>query len=121
MARILVVDDDPDILTLVQIKLESCGHDVVTAPDGQAGLEAVAEHRPDLVLADWTMPRVTGTEMLARMRADPAMAAIPFILLSARAQHVDEPGIDGFVAKPFSLSDLVAGVDAALARGASAA
>lgn len=117
MARILVVDDDPDILTLVRIKLESSGHEVLTAPDGEAGLAAAAEHRPDLVVADWTMPRLTGIEMLARMRADPVMASIPFILLTARAQRVDEPGIDGFLAKPFSLVDLTAGVEAVLARG----
>jgi DNA-binding response OmpR family regulator len=120
VARILVVDDDPDILALVRIKLESCGHDVLTAPDGEAGLAATAE-QPDLVLADWTMPRLTGIEMLEQMRADPATAAIPFILLTARANEVHEPGIDGFLAKPFSLADLVAGVDAALARGRSGA
>ncbi len=121
VARILVVDDDPDILTLVQIKLQSCGHEVLTAPDGEAGLAAVAEHLPDLVVADWTMPRLTGIEMLGRMRAEPATQRIPFILLTARAQHVDEPGIDGFVAKPFSLTELASGVDAVLARGPSAA
>jgi DNA-binding response OmpR family regulator len=121
VARILVVDDDPDILSLVRIKLESCGHDVLTAPDGEAGLTATAEQQPDLVLADWTMPRLTGIEMLERMRADPATAGIPFMLLTARANEVDEPGIDGFLAKPFSLADLVAGVDAVLARGRSGA
>lgn len=121
MARILVVDDDPDILTLVRIKLEFCGHEVLTAPDGEAGLAAAAAHLPDLVVADWTMPRLTGIQMLARMRADRATASIPFILLTARAQQIDEPGIDGFLAKPFSLADLTAGVDAVLARGPSAA
>lgn len=121
MARILVVDDDPDILTLVRIKLEASGHEVLTAPDGEAGLAATTEHQPDLVLADWTMPRLTGIEMLARLRADPATASVPFILLTARAQEVDEPGIDGFVAKPFSLVDLAATVDAVLARGRSGA
>jgi DNA-binding response OmpR family regulator len=121
VARILVVDDDPDILALVRIKLESCGHAVLTAPDGEAGLAAAGEQQPDLVLADWTMPRLTGIEMLAHMRADPATAAIPFILLTARAHEVDEPGIDGFIAKPFGLADLVAGVDAVLARGRSQA
>ncbi len=121
VARILVVDDDPDILALVRIKLESCGHEVLTAPDGEAGLAAAREQQPDLVLADWTMPRLTGIEMLHAMRADPATASLPFILLTARAQVVDEAGIDGFIAKPFGLADLVAGVDAVLARGRSEA
>ena len=121
MALILVVDDDPAILTLVRIALESAGHEVVTAPDGEAGLTAVREARPDLVIADWTMPRLTGIEMLARMRADPATAKVPFMLLTARGQQADEPGIDGFLAKPFSLSELTASVDAALARTPPAA
>jgi len=121
VARILVVDDDPDILALVRIKLESCGHEVLTAPDGEAGLAAAAEQQPDLVLADWTMPRLTGIEMLHRMRAQTATASLPFILLTARAEVVDEPGIDGFIAKPFGLADLVAGVDEVLARGPSGA
>ena len=116
MARILVVDDDPDILALVRFKLEASGHEIVTATDGEAGLAAAREHVPDLVLADWTMPRLSGIEMLARMRADPAIAGIPFILLTARAHHADEPGIDGFIAKPFSLGDLTAGVEAVLAH-----
>jgi len=119
MARVLVVDDDPDIRDLVRFKLEAEGHELFTAADGEAGLAAAREHQPDLVLADWTMPRLTGIEMLARLRADPAIADIPFVLLTARAQHVDEPGIDGFIAKPFGLDDLTAGVDAALARGRS--
>jgi DNA-binding response OmpR family regulator len=117
VARILVVDDDPDILELLRIKLEFSGHEVLTAPDGEAGLRAATEHHPDLVLADWTMPRLTGVEMLTRMRADAAIANTPFVLLTARAQEVDEPGIDGFLAKPFSLADLTASVDRALARG----
>lgn len=121
MARVLVVDDDPDIRQLVCLKLELSGHELFTAPDGEAGLEAAREHRPDLVLADWTMPRLNGIEMLARLRADPLIADIPFILLTARAHEVDEPGIDGFIAKPFSLNDLMAGVDAVLARGRSGA
>lgn len=117
MARILVVDDDLDILELLRIKLEFSGHDVITAADGEAGLTAAVQHRPDLVLADWTMPRMSGIDMLAGMRADPAIAHTPFVLLTARAQEVDQPGIDGFLAKPFSLADLTASVDAALARG----
>ena len=117
VARILVVDDDLDILELLRIRLELSGHEVLTASDGEAGLKTALEHRPDLVVADWTMPRLTGIEMLARIRADPAIAGTPFILLTARAQEVDEPGIDGFLAKPFSLADLTASVEAALARG----
>ena len=116
VARILIVDDDPDILALVRFKLEASGHEVLTAADGEAGLSVARAQKPDLVLADWTMPRLTGVQMLAEMRADRDIAGIPFILLTARAQQVEEPGIDGFIAKPFSLSDLTASIDAVLAR-----
>ena len=117
MARVLVVDDDPDILALVRIRLEASGHELCMAPDGEAGLAEAGARQPDLVIADWTMPRLTGIELLRRLRADPATASIRFILLTARAQEVDEPGIDGFVAKPFSLAELTDTVDAVLARG----
>lgn len=116
MARVLVVDDDPDILTLVRFKLEASGHEVLGAPDGEAGLAVAREQRPDIVLADWTMPRMSGPQMLAGMRADPVTAAIPFVLLTARAHETDEPGIDGFIAKPFSLVELTACIEAVLAR-----
>lgn len=118
VARVLVVDDDPDIRELVRFKLEACGHAVLTAPDGESGLAAVREHRPDLVLADWMMPSFTGLELLARMRADPATAGIAFILLTARTHDISERGIDGFIGKPFSLTKLTECVDAVLARGA---
>jgi len=117
VARLLVVDDDPDIRELVRFTLQACGHELFTAPDGEAGLAAARRHLPDLVLADWMMPRLTGIEMLARMREDPATAGIAFILLTARADDVDESQIDGFIAKPFSLGDLTDQVDAILARG----
>jgi two-component system phosphate regulon response regulator PhoB len=118
VARLLVVDDDPDIRELVRLTLEASGHELFTAADGEAGLAAVREHQPDLVLADWMMPRLTGLEMLARMRADPATAGIAFILLTARADDVDDPRIDAFIAKPFSLTVLTDHVGAILARGA---
>jgi DNA-binding response OmpR family regulator len=118
VARVLVVDDDPDIRTLVRLRLEASGHETFTAADGEEGLAAVREHRPDLVLADWTMPRLSGVELLGRMRADPETAGIAFILLTARTHDVDAAGVDGFIAKPFSLRELTERVDAVLSRGA---
>lgn len=67
-----------------------------------------------LVVDDWTMPRLNGVEMLARIRADPVIAATRFILLTARAQKIDEPDVDGFVTTPFSLVELMRCVDAVL-------
>ncbi len=120
-ARVLIVDDDPDIRMLVELKLGACGYDVVCAGDGEEGLAAAREHAPDLVLADWTMPVLTGVEMCARMQADPELAQIPVVLLTARTTDADrrggvDAGAADFIAKPFSPRDLAARVDAILGR-----
>ncbi len=121
-ARVLIVDDDPDIRMLVELRLTASGYEVIGAGDGEAGLAAAREHAPDLVLADWTMPVLTGVEMCARMQADPQLARIPVVLLTARTTDADrrsgvEAGAIDFVAKPFSPRDLAARVDAILGRG----
>jgi two-component system response regulator MtrA len=122
-ARVLIVDDDPDIRALVTYRLTASGYDVICAGDGEDGLAAVRAHAPDLVLVDWMMPRLTGVEMCARMRADPAIAAIPVVLLTARADDVAarsgwDAGIDEYITKPFSPRELAARVEAILSRSA---
>jgi two-component system phosphate regulon response regulator PhoB len=106
-ARVLIVDDDPDIRALVMYRLTASGYDVICADDGETGLAAAREHAPDLVLVDWMMPRLTGVEMCSRLRADPAIARIPVVLLTARTDDVAmrggwEVGIDEYITKPFS-------------------
>jgi two-component system response regulator MtrA len=123
MARVLIVDDDPDIRALVTYRLSASGYEVISAGDGEAGLAAAREHVPDLVLADWMMPRLTGVEMCTRMRADPAIAGIPVILLTARADDVAtrtgwDAGIDEYITKPFSPRELAARVEEILSRKA---
>jgi DNA-binding response OmpR family regulator len=118
---ILVVDDDPVILRLLQVNFEMEGHTVLTAADGAEGLARIREARPDVVVADIMMPNVDGLELLARIRADDALAGLPVILLSAKAQsyEVDEglaAGADDYVTKPFDPLELVERVQAAVAR-----
>ena len=120
--RVLIVDDDPDIRALVTYRLTASGYDVIAADDGEAGLAAAREHVPDLVLVDWMMPRLTGVELCTRLRADPATAGIPVVLLTARTDDVAmrggwEAGIDEYIAKPFSPRELAARVDEILSRG----
>lgn len=115
MARILVVDDDPDIRELVRFKLEASGHAALTAADGETALAVASAEHPDVVLADWMMPRMTGVELLDHLRSDPRTAAIPFILLTARLHDAGRLGADGVVAKPFSLRELTESIDAVLA------
>jgi DNA-binding response OmpR family regulator len=121
--RVLIVDDDPDIRALVTYRLTASGYDVIAAGDGEAGLAAAREHAPDLVLVDWMMPRLTGVELCSRLRADPATAGIPVVLLTARTDDVAmrsgwEAGVDEYITKPFSPRELAARVDEILSRGA---
>lgn len=121
-ATILVVDDDPVIQKLLAVNFEMDGYRVVTASDGVEGLERVADEGPDVVLLDVMMPRLDGVEVVRRLKADATTAAIPVILLSAKAQSSDisaglEAGADDYVTKPFDPLELLEKV-AALIAGA---
>jgi len=111
-ATILVVDDDPVIQKLLAVNFEMEGYHVVTAGDGEAALACVASERPDVVVLDVMMPKIDGIEVVRRMKADPATAPVPVLLLSAKAQAADvteglDAGADGYVTKPFDPVDLL--------------
>lgn len=86
--QILLVDDDPDFVEAVKVIVESGGYDVQVAYDGQEGLEAVAEQKPDLIVLDVMMPVMNGHEACAKLKADDATREIPIILLTAVADRV---------------------------------
>ena len=116
MARLAVVDDEPDILMLLATKLRRFGHEVSTAADSAAGLELVRQSLPDLVILDWMMPKLTGLEVCTAIRADTKLAGIRVLLLTARTQQADldsvfAAGADAYLAKPFTTKDLAAEVD----------
>ena len=118
---VLVVDDDPVILRLLQVNFELEGIGVVTAVDGDEGLKLAQSDPPDLVISDIMMPRVNGLELLAALRSSPDTASMPVILLSAKAQVADvqrglELGADDYVTKPFSIGELVARIKAIFRR-----
>jgi DNA-binding response OmpR family regulator len=117
---ILCADDDEDILSLVSLRLARAGFRVIQAVDGDAALEAVRAQRPAVAVLDVMMPRRTGYEVLAALRADPAHAKLKVILLSARVQEADverglDAGADAYLAKPFKAGELVAKVQELLA------
>lgn len=119
--RILVADDEPDILELVTYRLTRSGYQVIAARDGEEALRLALEHVPDLVVLDVMMPKLDGYDLTRRLRAEPATSRIPVILLTARVQEADvsrgfDAGADDYLKKPFSPDELVARVRAVLGR-----
>ena len=108
---IVVADDEDTLLHLLRFRLERDGHRVITVSDGQAALEAIHEHHPDLCVLDVMMPKLGGLELLQLLREAPDTADTPVILLTARGQEVDldrgfDAGTDDYMTKPFSPQEL---------------
>ncbi len=119
---ILVVEDDPSIALGLRINLEKEGYVVVTADDGERGLALARDESPDLIVLDVMLPKLNGFEVLDTLRREGR--TMPIIVLSARSAEMDkvtglELGAEDYVAKPFSLAELLARVRAALRRGAT--
>lgn len=108
---VLIADDDPDIQDLVAFRLERSGVKVLRAADGEKAYRLAVEHVPDLAVLDVSMPGLDGFELTRRLRAEPTTAAIPIILLTAKAQERDvemglAAGANDYIKKPFSPSEL---------------
>jgi len=118
---VLVVDDDPVILRLLEVNFQLEGIDVATARDGEEGVARARAWKPDVVISDIMMPNVNGLELLAILRDDPSTAALPVILLSAKAQAADvqrglELGAADYITKPFDPLELIQRVYNVLAK-----
>ena len=110
--KILVVDDEPMIVRLMEFILARQGHEMLIAVNGEEALQKIRAHKPDLVLLDIMMPRIDGYEVAQQVRADPETSRLSIIMLSAKAQEEDirrgeEVGVDAYVTKPFSPEHLV--------------
>ena len=110
--RILVIDDDPDLLALCRINLAVDGHDVEEASSGREGLELIASYRPDVVLLDVMMPTLSGLDVLRMIRDGASTRDLPVVIVSARAGIEDQiagrnAGADAYITKPFSPERLI--------------
>lgn len=124
--KILVVDDEPDALELIEFNLKGAGFEVVTAADGEEALRLARSHVPDLVLLDLMLPEVDGLEVCKILRRDSSTSSLPIIMVTAKAGEVDrvlglELGADDYVSKPFSPRELVLRVKNLLRRRSASA
>ena len=115
-ARVLIAEDESNIAELLQFLLGRAGHRVSCVGDGEAALAAVRKARPDVLVLDLMMPKLSGFEVLKAVRSDPLLADLPVLMLTAKGQEKDrqlaeELGANAFITKPFSNIDVVARVN----------
>jgi two-component system phosphate regulon response regulator PhoB len=119
---ILVIEDDPDIVEMVEYNLTQAGYETITASNGADGICSARRQRPELVILDLMLPAVDGFDVCRTLKSDENTAGIPIIILSAKSQETDkivglELGADDYVTKPFSPRELIARIKAVLRRG----
>jgi len=110
--RVLIVDDEPDLLSVLHFGLEVEGFDVLEASDGEQGLNMAREHTPDLIVLDLMLPRMDGYKVCRALKFDERYRRIPVFILSARSGETDrrlalDLGADAFITKPYDMKDLV--------------
>jgi len=120
--RVLVIDDEPDIVRVLDFALEQAGFDVDSAPDAATGLLRIRKQQPDALVLDVMLPDLPGTEVCRQLKSSPKTANLPVIMLTARGDEVDrvvgfELGADDYIVKPFSVREVVLRVRAVLRRG----
>lgn len=106
MSKILIVDDEPDLITTVSFRLEKIGYEIISAADGREGLEKARQEKPDLIILDLMLPKMDGYKVCGMLKHDQRYNKIPIILFTARAQVSDQKigmdcGADAYITKPF--------------------
>ena len=120
MAKILIVEDDKELSHITELELKHEGFSVITAADGREGFEKIKSENPDLVLLDVMLPRLSGLEILRKVRGE-MNSELPIILVTARGETIDKvdglnSGADDYVSKPFKIEELLARINAVLRR-----
>lgn len=119
--KILIVDDESDLVETLTFRLEASGYDIVSAHDGQEGLEKARSEKPDLILLDVMMPKVNGFQVCRELKNDEKTKGIKIVILTAKSQESDKfwgknVGADGYISKPFEASELLAKIEELLAE-----
>lgn len=122
MSKILVIDDEEDIVTILQQRLEAEGFEVDSSYESPAGLKKIKDTKPDLVLLDVMMPQMNGFQLCRAVRADPAINNIPILMVTAKGQESDkfwgkECGASDYMVKPFEFSDLISKIRSLIQPG----
>ena len=120
--KIIVVEDDKDLISLIKFNLKSEGFNVLLSPNGEDGLFTAKEEKPDLILLDWMLPILSGIEVLQRLKNNKDTKSIPVIFITAKGEENDKirglnSGADDYIVKPFSTKELIARIKANLRRG----
>jgi DNA-binding response OmpR family regulator len=123
--NILVVEDERDLADMMALNLKRAGYVTRVAANGRAAIAAIAAEIPDLMILDLMMPELSGTEVASRVRSDPKTSHLPIIMVTAKAEEIDQlvglsVGADDYVTKPFSMKVLLARIEAVLRRSAQA-
>lgn len=114
--RVLIVDDEPDLLKSIVFRMRKSGYETIPAVTGEEALEQVAKQKPDLILLDWRLPGMSGTDVYIRLKLDPLCKDIPVVFLTASRDHEElkhlktELGIEHIIVKPYEFKDLLAKV-----------
>ena len=119
--KVLVVEDDKDIQEIIEYNFTSEGYEVITCSDGEDAVELIRHETPDLVILDWMLPNLSGSEILRQVRSSKKIRKTPIIMLTARTEEIDklkafDTGADDYITKPFSNAELIARTKALLRR-----
>ncbi|MEH6404518.1 MAG: phosphate regulon transcriptional regulator PhoB [Sneathiella sp.] len=119
--KVMIVEDEPSMVELLRYNLVSEGFEVCSALDGEEAMVTIAEEKPDILLLDWMLPKISGVEICRRLRRSPEHKSLPIIMITARTEENDrirglDVGADDYVSKPFSPAELMARIRAVLRR-----